>query len=413
MSFIQNIFSMSDFKKALIIKLVMALCVTFTIQSCVEEIELDTKTFESLIVVESRITDELKLQEVLLSRTFKFEEDGPSKETNADVVLQANGQDVIEFNEVEPGRYLSPFPFAAQADIDYNLRIQTQDGRNYSSTTSRLMGTATLNNLRVEPSEDSFGNLGVAILANATSDAMNGYYYKYEYEETYKIIAPFWRSDGLVPIEDEEEESCDFTIELREIEEQICYNTLESIDIILANTLGQSEGALNDFQVRFIQKNNTIIAHRYSILVSQYILPEYAFNYLDKRRELSSQDNLFSQAQPGFLEGNFTSVESPGDEPVIGVFYVSSVNKKRMYFNWDEVFPQEEPPVLNCGIYAPPLINEDGTCNLEDLVVLNRVRYWGDNLNPELNEGPYAVVDRECGDCTALGSNIVPEFWEE
>lgn len=381
--------------------------------SCVEEIELDTKNFESLIVIEANITDELKIQEVLISRTFRFEEDGPSKESNATVVLQANGVDVMQFVEVEPGRYVSSTSFAAQPNIEYSLIIQTQDGRNYTSSSSQLVGAANIETLRVEASEDSFGNPGVAVLANATSSSGNGDYYKFEYEETYKIIAPYWRNDGLVPIEDEEIESCDFTIEVREVEEQICYNTVNSIDIILANTQGQPQGALNDFETRFIRKTNTIIAHRYSILVKQFVIPEYAFNYLEKRRELSSQDNLFSQSQPGFLEGNFSSVESPDDERVIGVFYVSSVNEKRLYFNWDEVFEGEEPPILDCVIFAPPLFNEDGTCNLKDLVSLNRVRYWGENLNPEFNEGPYDVVKRECGDCTASGSNIIPNFWEE
>ncbi len=26
---------------------------------------------------------------------------------------------------------------------------------------------------------------------------------------------------------------------------------------------------------------------------------------------------------------------------------------------------------------------------------------------------PFIMVTRPCGDCTALGSNIVPDFWEE
>ncbi len=377
--------------------------------SCVEEIELNTKNFESLIVIEANMTNEVKQQEVNISRTFRFEEEGPSKETNATVVLLADGSPFVNFVEIEPGRYVSSQVFAVQNNIEYTLNVQTQDGRNYTSSSSQLPETGQIQDIAVQASEDSFGNPGVSILTNTTSNAGNGNYYKFEYEETYKIIAPYWRSDDLFPIVD----SCDFTIDLREKEERVCYNTVKSVDIILANTIGQPEGQLTDFEARFIEANNTIIAHRYSILLKQFVIPEEAYRYFEKRRELSIQDNLFSQAQPGFLEGNITSVESPNDEQVIGIFYVSTVNEKRFFFNWTDVYLDQEPPEIPCGVFAPALTKMDGNCLLKESVTANTVRYWGENLDPTMNEGPYDVVTRVCGDCTASGSNIVPDFWEE
>lgn len=386
-------------------------CLCLLVGSCVEEVELRTQDFESLIVVEARITDEVKFQKINISRTFRFEEDDPSPETNANVVLFADGAAFADFIEAEPGQYLSTFEFAAQENIEYSLNIETQDGRNYASTSTQLPETAEIESINVEPSEDSFGNPGVSILVNSQSEAEGGNYFKFEYNETYKIIAPFWRSDDLF-IQDDED-SCDFDIELREQEERICYNTVESIDIILGSNLGLPNGELSDFETRFIGIDNTIIAHRYSILVKQHVISEEAFRYFEKRRELSTQDNLFSQTQPGFLEGNITSVESPDEERVIGVFYASTVTEKRFYFNWADLFPEREPPEIPCGVFAPPLVKMSGDCLLKESVVANTVRYWGQNDDQGMSEGPYDVVTRECGDCTARGTNEVPDFWEE
>lgn len=387
------------------------LCISAGLMSCVEEIELKTENFESLIVIEANITNEMKPQEVHISRTFRFEEDEPVRVSNASVLLRADGQEFVDFMETAPGKYVSTFAFAAQADVEYSLEVQTQDGDQYLSETSTLNGTADIESITAEPSEDSFGNPGISVLVNSSSNSESGNYFKYDYAETYKIIAPFWRSDDLFPEEDED--SCDFTIELREQEERICYNTISSIDIILANSLGLPQGQLNDFEVRFIDINNTIIAHRYSMLLKQYVIPKDAYNYFEKRRELSSSDNLFSQTQPGFLEGNITAVEAPDEERVIGIFYVSSVTEKRFFFSWTDLFPNEEPPEIPCGVFAPPLFKMSGGCLLKESVVANTVRYWGQNQDQGMNEGPYDVVTRECGDCTARGSNIVPDFWEE
>lgn len=384
------------------------LCISLVMTSCVEEIELNTKNFESLLVIEANITNEFKQQEVNLSRTFRFEEE-PVKESNAALVLLADGEAFAEFVETEPGRYLSTQAFVAESGVNYSLEIQTQDGKNYVSSTSELPDTAEIQSISVEPSEAGFGNPGVSVLVNSTSNSENGNFYKFDYEETYKIISPFWRSDDLIPIED----SCDFTIELRDQEERVCYNTNKSIDIILANTIGQPQGQLNDFETRFIDINNTIIAHRYSILIKQSVIPEEAYTYFEKRKELSAQDNLFSQTQPGFLEGNFTSLDSPDQERVIGMFYLSTVSEKRFYFNWEDVFPNQEPPEIPCGVFAPTLFSMSGNCLLKASVTANTVRYWGPNLDQTMREGPYDVVTRECGDCTARGTNVVPDFWEE
>lgn len=392
-------------------KLLLSLSVIVSLSGCVEEIELRTQGFESLLVVEANITNELKPQVILLSRTFRFEDDGPSVETGATVSVLANGSLIASFSEENPGRYVSTQPFAAQAGVDYTLEITTQNGRSYVSTPSQLPDTAQIESITAQPSQDGFGNQGVSILVNSNSAEGQGNFYKFEYEETYKIIAPFWVIEDLVP--DPKSGPCALMLVDKQQDELICYNTVNSIDIVLADTNGQPEDRLNNFEAKFISKDNTTIAHRYSMLLQQYVIPGEAQSYFEQRRNLSIQDNLFSQVQPGFLEGNITSAQSPDEERVIGIFYVSTVSEMRYYFNWIDLFPGEPPPRIPCPTSAYPIIDEFGDCVLIHFITSNRVKYLQPNENPGAGEGPHRVVPRACGDCTASGSNIVPDFWEE
>jgi hypothetical protein len=98
------------------------------LSGCVEEIDFEIETFESALVIEATITNENKNQEILLSRTYQTEDDGPPPERNASVEILAGGSSYV-FEELEPGRYVSTFPFSAQPSIDYILSITTSNGR--------------------------------------------------------------------------------------------------------------------------------------------------------------------------------------------------------------------------------------------------------------------------------------------
>ena len=378
--------------------------------SCVEEIELSTQNFESLLVVEANITNELKQQEIRLSRTFRFEDRGPSKETNASVIVLTGNDTARNFTEVQPGVYRSNQSFAAEEGVSYSLQIQTQDGKNYKSTPVELEDTAEIESIAAVASQDSFGNPGVSILVNSKSNSGKGLYYRYEYEETYKIIAPLWKSDDFVTVGGN---GCGVSVAPRTREERECFKTEKSIDIILGQSIGQPNGELENLETYFLDANMTKIAHRYSALLKQYVISSEVHSYFEKRRNLSSSENLFSQTQPGFLEGNITSVDAPNEEQVIGIFYVSTVTEKRFFFNWVDLFPDQRPPQIFCRITSPPLTDMAGNCILKSQVEANFIRYWDENLEPNQGEGPYLVVRRQCGDCTVLGDNVVPEFWVE
>jgi len=384
------------------------------LNACIEPFEAQIVDFESAVVVEATLTNQTEQHEVLITRTFKFEEEGSEAESGASVRV-VGGNTTYTFSEVSPGRYIADQAFAAISGVNYQLIITTKDGRNYSSNEVTLTQETQIDDLRAERITLDDGREGVAILVDSFDPTRNSINYRYEYEETYKIIAPFWRPLDLRVPENASESDCDLEVVQREQPEQVCFTTNESNTIIITNTGDLEEDRVDNFLVRFIDRDNFIISHRYSILVRQFVQSNEAFSFYKTLREFSGNQSLFSETQPGFLEGNISSTQDE-NELVMGYFEVSSTSEQRIFFNYEDLFPNEPLPpyIIDCSPFSPPLV--DGIppqCILRPQVEMNFVRYFDDNPSPGLTEGPFLVVLRTCGDCTTLGSTTPPTFWTE
>ncbi len=379
---------------------------------CVEPIDIEQSlNFENAIVIEATITNELKHQEIFLSNSYKFDDDKPLAETNANVQIVDSALNTYIFEEASPGKYISMNEFSAQSDIEYQLLITTKEGKTYNSKKEKLPSITKIDNLYPIREMDDFGNDGVSILIDSYDPSGNSMYYRYEYEETYKIIAPYWSPKDLLV-----SPTYELYFAPKSKEEQICYNTVLSNDMIQTETNNLSEDRVTKFNIRRISIENPIITTRYSILVKQYIQSLEAYTYYKTVKKLSGSGNVFSQNQPGFISGNIFSVDDR-NEKVIGFFELSSVSSKRLFFNYTDLFPNESAPPYfeDCTIFAtgvgspPPPKGEEN--NLTYVISSGQAKYYSKNLDPEEGEGPYDLVRRACGDCTVLGSNIKPDFW--
>lgn len=377
---------------------------------CIEPFDAEFSDFESALVVEATITNEIKQQRVFLTRTFEFETEGPSAESNANVRVIA-GEVTFNFEETDPGVYVSTQAFAAQPNTAYQLLVNTQNGRSYSSNETVLTPITQIDGVRAERITNDDGNDGIAILVDSFDPTGNSVNYRYTYEETYRVIAPEWTPIDLV---EDQSVRCGVAKASKENEERICYATDFSNDIILTNTSDLQEDRVSNFMVRFINRNNYIISHRYSILVRQLVQSNTAFTFYETLQQFSGSESLFSETQPGFLEGNVFS-EQDEEEKVLGFFDVASATEQRIFFNYTDFYPNEPlPPFVDpCNETALPLANEDGSCFLQAVLERNVIRFVRDNPVPTASEGPFFTVPRVCGDCTVLGGIEVPEFWVE
>jgi hypothetical protein len=383
-------------------KVIFLLLTCFLLNGCTEPYILETNTYEEALVVEATITNELKKQEITLTKTSKLEDTTIQIEKGAVVFITDNNGIRYDFKE-DSGKYISTTEFQAAAGKKYRLSIKTQDGRAFESSTETLNPINAMQNVTatVEP-KDSLR--GVAIKVSSYDPTNTAKYYRYEYEETYKIIAP-----KCVPSKSIVQTEYTIGIIPNPTNTRICYSTKKNTELLLANTNNLNEAQLN-FLVRFISDQNYIITHRYSILVKQYIESLASYTYYTTLKKLSGSGSILYPTQPGFINGNIKPVNNENDK-IIGYFDVASVSSKRIYFNYEDLFPGELAPpyYTNCDQDIYTLCFGPG-CRGADLIQgigLNKLAY-------QFHEGiNYHMVNIECGDCTSFSSNIKPLFWED
>lgn len=394
-------------KKPFLYKIFFLLLLSFIINSCTEQYALQTNNFENALVIEATITNELKKQEIKISRTYRLEENGPTFESGANVSVTDNSGNSYEFEE-QSGTYLSKSEFQAVPERVYRLSVTTKDGRSYASSSETLTTVNNIENL-IATVTTKDGERGVQINVNSYDPTGTSKYYRYEYEETYKIIAPQWdyemtRLTPALPGEAHE----GILILPRVGESRTCYTTKKSDNIILKTTSDLSEDRVN-YPVRFISNQNYIITHRYSIFVRQFVQSLNSYSFYKTLKELSSSESILSPNQPGFFYGNIKSLENP-TEKVIGFFEISSVSSKRIYFNYEDLFPGEPLPpyFMNCLEREFLFCFGDPPCKGAALISA----IGSNTLVHFASEGlKFLMVPPPCGDCTTFSSNIVPPFW--
>lgn len=370
--------------------------------SCTEPYILETNTYEEALVVEATITNELKKQEITLTKTSRFEDKETKAESGADVFITDNAGNRYDFEE-DSGKYVSTVEFQAAPGREYRLNINTLDGRTFESSIEKLTNINPMQNVTATV-EQKDSLRGVAIRVNSFDPNNRSKYYRYEYEETYKIVAPKWADTKAIL---NNNGSISFVPNRTDI--RICYSSKKNTEILLENTNMQNEDRVN-FLARFISDQNYIITTRYSILVKQYVESLAAFNYYKTLKKISGSGSLLYPNQPGILLGNINPVSNPNNK-VIGYFDVASVSTERIYFNYQDLFPNEPAPpyYTDCTEfcyadwpYTPDPCTHSSPYQ-EDLS-LNKITYFNQS-------GYYFWVNTPCGDCTSFSSNIKPPFW--
>ena len=383
------------------------------LQGCIEPFAVTFEDFESALVVEATITNELAQQQVFLSRTYEFEEEAPTPETNATVRVQGGGASYT-FSEGSPGVYVSQQAFAAQSGTAYQLLIQTQDGRTYSSEETFLPAQTQIDEVRTERITTDLGEDGIGIFVDSFDPTGTSENYRYTYEETYRVIAPFWTPRGLEVVPPAEATvPCEVRVIFDDSSLETGYASNLSNTIIQTSTSDLEEDRVSNFMVRFISRNNYIISHRYSILIKQFVQSNAAFTFYETLNEFSGNESFFSETQPGFLEGNVSS-DLSANEIVLGYFDVASVTEQRVFFNYEDFYPADDARAfaIPCQVNAPVLSRGvPPVCVLSNLVKNDLVRFVDNNGGNGDNEGPFFTVPTLCGDLTGFADPNPPDFW--
>ena len=408
-------------KKIFLIRFLVTI-VFFSVFGCTTPYAYQNSEYEDVIVIEGTITNENKIQEVKISRSYKLDEKNTKFETEAVVYVTDDIGSKFEFEQNDKS-YTSLTPFQAASDRKYQLHILTKDGRSYLSTAETLPQQTQIENLTAKQ-KNKDGQIGVEITVNSSDPTNKSRYYRYDYEETYKVIAPKWYYQKAVPhyFPAGSYPPGEVVFETRTEESRICYLSQKSNELILTSTNDLSEDKVIDFPVRFIPSTDPILRNRYSILVKQYVQSLAAQTFFKTLQQISNSGSILSQTQPGFLYGNIQSIDNPG-EKVIGYFDVSSYSEKRLFFDFRDIFTTQPQPKYQYDCPAPIpddqtkaylfnyCFNKNPEFECQGELILNLLSTGLKVYFPTESKTTYILYNVECGDCTSFSSNIKPPFW--
>lgn len=388
---------------------------------CTTPYNYQANGFEDVIVIAATITNEYKFQEIKISRTYTLEESAPKFETEAVVYVTDDANNRYDFEESDTS-YISATQFQASPERQYQLHVLTKNGKSYVSSIEKLTTQTPLESIEAKAVTRN-NVLGVEISANSSDPTNTSKYYRYEYEETSKIVVPKWTSTKAVAnmFSAGSKPKGEIIFTQRTTEARFCFSSQKSNSILLTSTNNLSADKVINFPLRFISSTDTYIRNRYSILVKQYVQSLASYTYYATLKSISNSGNLLSQTQPGFFSGNIKSVDNPR-EKVIGFFDVSSYSEKRLFFNFIDIFPKEKIPEYQ--YYCPDenqimqgapelyyynyCFTDDPLCKgneILDFISTNSKAYYSSK------ETVYLLYPIQCGDCSVFSSNIKPSFW--
>lgn len=382
------------------------------IGSCTDPYAFQTRNFESVLVVEASLTNQLKHHAIKVSRTHRLEEDGPNFETGANVYVEDDLGNIINFGQQDT-MYVSETEFAPDPERTYKLHVTTSDGNSYSSTPEKQTPVNVLDDLTAI--NVNIGEApGVQIVANAYDPTGNSRYYRYEYEEAGRFSVPYHSDSELVIYPDDLDADAyqEWALEPRTEEARTCF-IKGSKKNIMYTTQGLAQDRVENFALRSIADTVYQIHDRYGIRVRQYVQNLASYNFYKTMEELGSIGNILSQNQPGFFYGNIRNDNNP-NEKVIGFFEVSTVSEKTLFFNYNDIFPGTIPPAwpYECVFqtYFQDAFENFPFSALQMMAQANAgvITYYQEDP-----AGNFVFVSDQCGDCRKTGSNTVPDFWQD
>lgn len=378
---------------------------------CLRQIDLEQIKSENLLVVDAMITDQPVKQHITLSRTVALNNTTPfSPETGAIVRLEGENSSSIHFQEVTAGHYETSFPFAAQLNVNYQLHIVTQNGREYQSKLASITPTPPLDSVYVEfestPSPTNpFGGYFNFYVDSRTNPEQNKYY-RWIWNSTYELTVPNpsrWLWTGGNNFILRELGSANDSLQV-----EVCWDTDTTKEINIKELLGGEKDIVRHPISRF-HSDSGYMKIRYSIEVKQYALSEESYRFWNLVKESTNQGLLFD-TQVGSIRGNIANITND-NELVLGFFEVVQEQSERKFYTpsdfHDQGFRVLDRHIIDCSGDEPV------TSRIDEIGAFMQEHEYEYTLCYFITTPPSAAFCRiRCADCTYYaGSNKKPDFW--
>ena len=399
------------------LKSVFALFVVFTLYTCIDPYAPKLKGYESLLVVDGLITDDISTYKIKLSRTIQEQDAIPEEITGATVyITDDNGTNTFLSDKGNGIYYSDSTEFNGIIGKTYVLHILMDDGNEYESEPCYMQSVPEIDSLYYIVDQELINNGtekvdGIRIFLDSEEGGDNRYY-KWNFEETWKFKVPtpkkynYIDTATIIPVEKINE---------------FCWKTRESDDILIHSAYSGQQSQILQKPIFFIgaEKSDRLLI-KYSMLVSQYSISKKEFDFWNNLKRVNETGADIFATQPFPVISNIHNLNNP-EEQVLGYFQVSAVKQKRIYISFNEIqelnlpfyhYPCERlelaPEDIPMPTYAPPLTWDELYrifCVTSDYYFVEP-KYKGVDVLEKM-----VFAQPECADCEIDGSSQKPDFW--
>lgn len=358
------------------------LFVILAINSCIVEFIPKTTEDKEILVVEGLVTNKQGSNFVKLSRSYPLGGQSAAKPVNDGVVYVTDDlSNNYSFGRTAEGTYTSA-DFVGVIGRKYTLHILA-NGIRYVSLPGEMLPVPEIDSLyyekvTLERSSDNFPSKeGCQIYLDTHDPTDRTQFYRWEYSETWQFSLPYI------------------------VTNKTCWLSENSGVINVKNVSSLQENKINRFPLYFISNKSDRLNIKYSILVDQLSINEEEFYYWEKLYNLSEQVGGLYDVIPSSIPSNIYCSDDQ-NEKVLGYFSISASVSKRIFIK--DHFNGQANLYTYCGSDTVPPGTSLPGLNSTVWIIINHGM-------PD----PYWVItfSRECADCTARGTNIKPDFWDE
>ncbi len=366
--------------------------------SCISPYEFESEETLETIVVEGLLTDHVDHNYINLFNTRAFNHMDEDPVTNAVVSVESSDGNLYVYTHEGDGNYRPPAGFIGTPGESYVLNIDIEGEVYYTDSNPLIPSNETgiVGRAVNIPDPEVGQNVdGVQFFVESTEEPTASHF-RFEWEDTYRIIVPFAMRYEYV----------DGVIE--EIDENvgICYRTESSDQILVESILQQTDRSLREFPVRFMREGLQAYRTRYSLLVRQFTLTSEAYGYFDKLKKNNEGGGSLFDKQTGPLLGN---IKNDNQKIALGYFQVSGVSEIREFYSLHQFGDQLSVPRFQPNCPETMIVS-----TIDSVGILQKT---GWRLFGIEETGPSSVVYLmnfgACSDCRLLGDPNRPEWWED
>lgn len=397
-------------------RIIFTIIISFSLVTCIDPYTPRLRSFESRLVVDALVTDEITSNYVRLTRTTLLPDDKPEKVTGAHVTItdDLGGSFVLE--ERYPGDYRTDsLSFRGEAGRTYTLKIETSDGDSYESVPCLMYPVPEIDSLyygkdQVFSEETGRFREGITFYID-TRDETPGSYYRWSYEEWWKFSVPDpaifrYLNDSTIPPLEQINRTC------------YAHNRSDVIDI--ENTVSGHVGDFVMKPVLFIASDESDrLLIQYCVEVKQMSLSPAEYEFWNLMTEINEAGGDIFDKQPFQIYSNISNTADLDDQ-VIGYFQVSAVKQKRIYVTFRDAEALDLPLYFyECDRqekgeidYPSSGLGEGFTFDEIHAAFLHSGYAFVGPIFDKDNELFRLIFVRPyCADCTLRGSLSKPWFW--